>query len=514
MPRRLCLALFLLLLGCPTAPVEDAEAEAAPRAGLIDQALDFGEVEFPSGEATLRIENQGDAPLAIEEVLPLDAPGVSMVGPLLDPFEVPPGSTVTLPFEWFPQRHDDLNGTLRVRTNEPERGRLEIPIFGSSLAPQVVVEPASVGLGVEPLDCTTSADFVVRNVGELPLFVRNDETEAYPFTLPPVWALMEPGEELTLSVSMTRYSEGSSERTFTLETDDPVEGDVSVHLAGMTVVSPDVTDLVPVTGQLDVLVVMDARPSSSSPFEPESLVEEMSILFDGLDATGLDYRVAVASTHPDQAGELLGSQAFIDSTDVDPVALFGAAVAELDPSGFEVWHFDNALAALGSTSGLPRPSAPLHVVFVTDQGNTGEIEQAAEFLERLRALVPNRFLRVSNLSGGLTGCSGAFAASPAHTELVSVSSRTGGHSGSICGPNPEQLLENLTETIVPGGVVLLSRPSRSLLLDLEVREPGGAFEATNSWSYDDDWRLLEVSSSGIPETGGALRATYSPVGCD
>lgn len=513
MSRRLCLALFLLLSGCPSAPADDAEVEAAPRAVLIDQALDFGEVGFPSGEAVLRIENQGDAPLVLEEVLPLDAPGVSMVGPLLDPFEVPPGSTVTLPFEWLPQRHDDLNGTLRVRTNEPERGRLEIPIFGSSLAPEVVVEPASVGLGVEPLGCTTSADFVVRNVGELPLFVRNDETEAYPFTLPPVWAFMEPGEELTLSVSMTRYSEGTSERTFTLETDDPVEGDISIHLAGMTVVSPDVTDLVPVTGQLDVLVVMDARPSSSSSFEPASLVEEMSILFDGLDATGLDDRVAVASTHPDQAGELLGSQPFIDSTDVDPVALFGAAVAALDPSGFEVWHFDNALAALGSTSTFPRPGASLHVVFVTDQGNTGEVQQARDFLERLRALVPNRFLRVSNLSGGLTGCSGAFASSPAHTDLVAATAMTGGHTGSICWTG-SALLEDLTEDIVPGGFVLLSRPTRSLSLDLEVRDPGGAFQATNAWSYDDDSGLLSVASSAIPEAGGALRATYTPYGCD
>lgn len=525
MMRRL---LPILLGACAPSPEEPSLPSPPDEDPCLEVALselDVGETE-PGGTATgtVEVRNGCGGALDLFEVRLTDQTPSEAFD--LDPLERPvlyEDQSVDLTLRFAPVTGGEHRAELFLRTSDPERDLLWIPVVGVSTAPRLeFVAPRAFDTEV---GCASTSVLRLENHGSTPLVVSGLDlagADAERFTLDTgpksVPLTLEPDTEgsrptaVDVSITHRPLEAGVTAATLLIRSDDPETPELPVALDAVGHSDAPVIDRVTV-GQpkADVLFTLD-RSGSMREKHP-ALFRGLGALADALRAHEGDPRVAIAV---DDSGCIVGSEPFVDGSfsataaraafetmaDVDfALSSYGSNTER----GFmlaEAALQDKNLQPGGCNATFLREDASLSIAFISDERPAGG-GGPSYYVDLFRGLEESpEKVRLHAIAGDVPdGCPTAAPAPDYHQAAM----RTGGTFHSICdtdlGPAFEAILD---ASFVPQTRFELTRVPVPETLVVRVDET-----VTEGWSLDeDDARIVTLDPP--PGPGATVELTYLP----
>ncbi|MFZ5438595.1 MAG: choice-of-anchor D domain-containing protein [Myxococcota bacterium] len=213
-----------------------------PRVALEPEetALDFGEI--PKGQrekVKVKLANVGGRALNITSVSAMDPssrvtvtfPG-GMTSATLDPLQ-----RLELEVEVNGTTPGFIDVPLRVLSNDPVRGQLEIPIRATITEPKIQANPTSLDWMVVPQGWVMSKPVELKNVGYGALTIKRitfvgGTSQLFALkNLPPVPVQLARNERVAFEVEFRAQSAASFSGAVSIETDDPLNPFAEVALA-------------------------------------------------------------------------------------------------------------------------------------------------------------------------------------------------------------------------------------------------------------------------------------------
>jgi len=192
---------------------------AAPALGVWPQRLDFGgQILGEAGTRTVVLRNDGSLPVVLELE---DHSGAQVVG---DPVRLEPGEVRQVEVRLAPRQPGLADEVLVWRSAADGEELLRLPVAIEGLAP-VLQTAAAVDFGVVPVGGQGNRILKVRNDGSAPLEIRRIKTEedfTHGFAEP---AILVPGGELEIGLSLSADERRGYEGTLRIFSNDP-EGEV------------------------------------------------------------------------------------------------------------------------------------------------------------------------------------------------------------------------------------------------------------------------------------------------
>ncbi len=521
--------LVLLLAGCPTTP---GEPDEPPRALLEVEpgVVDFGEVYAGGAPATrvVRIRNAGDAPLTLAEPH-LEGPfgsDPSSIGPL------EPGREALLQLTWTPLQDGPVEGLLTVSSIAPPGLSETVPLSGDGMAPRLVLEPASHDFGAVQPGCHVGLEVTIRNGGRAPLrvydiryedvggaddlFISNGNPgDGDPSTID---FELNTGEETRLEVHYTPADLEPDSGVLTVLTNTPGEPEdgATAQQSGTPEVTTWETEtfIQSLIEAADVLLVVDDSVSMAE--EEATVLANLSALFAGLQASGVDYQVAVTTTNSSTPGELSGD-GFITPATPDAAAAFSTAVqvgatATTPEVGLHsAWvALEAARDGVGHHAGFLRQDATLQLLFVSDSR-----DESAGVLGWGWDSYVNFYLYggyeplvsmigLAEVSGGPTGCSGAGGSASPNPDYAAAAAAMGGVSASICEPDWADDLAPWLDSL-PYLADRFQLASIPVLATIEV-SVGGL--PTSDWTWESWTNAIVLPPDQVPQEGETVEVVY------
>ncbi len=167
--------LVLALVGCNetglTGITEDETPHTDEVVAVPELVVSPGELTFAplargeEASASVDLTNVGDAELVLDEVYLAQDPGDFRLDLPVD-WTLEPGQTETVGVRLRPLSADDPLDTLRIRSNDPDRSQVDVPLSGAVLLPELRVEPPSFDFGDLAVHSEGRVEVVVTNIGE------------------------------------------------------------------------------------------------------------------------------------------------------------------------------------------------------------------------------------------------------------------------------------------------------------------------------------------------------------
>ncbi|HTL99689.1 MAG TPA: choice-of-anchor D domain-containing protein, partial [Candidatus Omnitrophota bacterium] len=150
-------------------------------------------------------------------------------------------ATVTVAFDAAQLAGADYRGALAVRTNDPDRSDLLVPVdLSVTPAPDAVATPASLDLGTVFVGASRLDSLRVRNVGVLPLHVSSAAMDHPDFAAAFDSLTLTPGASVMIPVRYAPASVGPASATLTVTTDDPDQPEIRIGVRAAGAPPPDV----------------------------------------------------------------------------------------------------------------------------------------------------------------------------------------------------------------------------------------------------------------------------------
>jgi hypothetical protein len=533
-------ALLILAAGCPLEPrVVDlrpdtgsgpGDSALVSEIGISSSDLDFGDVAVGEHhEKSVEIFNIGQATLQILEV-EVSEQGSPFSFEQLETAWIEPSQSAILTLAFEPITHGHANGTLNIRSDDPDQPVLSVDLNGQGLAPALSVEPGELALGPSWIGCSVTERLVLVNEGNAGLRVdavdfesATDELQLDLATLANgalPWTL---GAESTLELGTVSYApedERDDYAYLTIGTSDDRIDALRVDVWGQGRAWDSVRDrfVVPL-GTVDVLLAVD-RSSSMDGFV-EGLLAALPALVSGLDGQGMDLRLAAVV---DDDGCVNGDVPWLDgggsaSQNEDAIAAMIApdGSATLSERAFLLLQAAtdaSNLGAGGCNEGLIREHAAIHLIGVSD-----EPEQSSgvwsDHVASLQALHSDPSQVVFHaIAGDDDGC--GLGAYEGFEDAVDLS---GGAMLSLCSEDLAGELADLAFAIAAlagptesaGPYALTQQP---VVASIELRVDDAT--VTEGWSYDSDSNSVSFEPVMAPSPGASVEVRYAsrPQDCD
>ncbi|HCP47937.1 MAG TPA: hypothetical protein DIU15_17995 [Deltaproteobacteria bacterium] len=417
--------------------------------------VDFGEVyagDVREKEVTIR--NLGTDTLQVQDLQ------------ISDQFEIinqdditqllAPDAMTVVRIAYSPLRDEHIEGSLNVASNDHEDPVIPVRLLGEGLAPAVHIDPPSYDFGNPELGCVGQLDITISNVGRAPLQIQEDgiwyedlggNGEMTLEHSIPDDTVLDPGESVEAQVHYVPIDVQPDTGILHVETNDPMTPDAQAEHYGIAHPGEPNIDLYEQVGnnQTDILWVVDNSCSMSE--EQSSLAANFASFIQIIDAIDVDYHIGVTTTDVADQGELQGTETIITPFSPTPTASFAANVnLGINGAGVEQ-GLHTAYQALSSpmtdpggfNDGFLREGAGLRLIFVTDeQDQSGTIQNwsVQDYVSYFQSLKANpEHVALSDISGGLNGCSGGGGSATTGSDFVMATDLTGGMSASICDPN-------------------------------------------------------------------------------
>jgi hypothetical protein len=270
-------------------------------------------------------------------------------------------------------------------------------------------------------------------------------------------------------------------------------------------------------GLTDVLFVVDN--SCSMWDEQTTFAANFPGFVPILEDDGTDYRLAATTTDAGDNGMFVGSVPIITPSTPDPGGTFAAnVVLGTSGAGYEQAMLGGWLAldpANGANPGFLRDAAELHIIFVSDavdfSTDAGMPFQTPEgYASAFQGLKddPDQVI-LSDISGGLGGCSGAGGSAQGNTNLTTATALTGGISASICDSNWVAALEALALlAVATADTFPLTRPAVSSSVEVYLN---GSFIPTG-WYFSEATNSVVFNGPYVPDDGDELLVNYTVLG--
>jgi len=511
--------------------------------------LDFGEVyagETREKEVTIR--NVGDDTLQVQDlqVQDLDLSNDSSFQ-ITNQGEyaqlLAPNASTIIKVAYSPVQDEHIEGTLLVASNDRENPQVPVRLLAEGLAPAVDISPPSWPFGNLELGCVTQVEITIANVGRAPLDVFAIEFEDLAGTGEMFLSngnsviegdadddgyddeidfILDPSESTTVTIHYTPANvepDSGKVTVFTNTPSEPLDGTTAWQFGIAHLGSTNIDEyLQEGNNSTDILFTVDNSCSMSD--EQSALAVNFASFLQIVDALDIDYHLGVATTDIGDGGQLQGSVPIITPSTPDPGGTFSANVnLGINGSGIEQ-GFHNAWQALeaavnnvGVNGGFLRDEAGLRLIMVSD-----EQEQSSgvmgwgpvDYIDYYQSLKANpEHLVVSDITGGMTGCSGAGGSASAGSDYVAGTNMTGGISASICDPNWVSTLSALgwlSQSFAD--TFELSQTPVEETIEVRLND----VPVFVGWVYDSALNAIIFDVDHVPENGDGLEIEYTVVG--
>jgi len=544
------LSIVLLTAGCPSPvtllPVDNAAPPTRVNA-IIDvdsgnadpEMMDFGQVAAGSTQdATLLIRNIGTDTLAIQD-LTLTSPSFQLVN--LDELGSPllaPDSAWELTVRYTPFQDETVLATLMVASNDRLRPEVPVSLRAEGLAPALDLDPDSFDFGNRELGCVGSLPVSIANVGRAPLVLDdilfddlsgNGEMNVQ---LPPSYQpgyTINPGDPpLTVEVFYSPSDVLPDTGSLTVLSNDPLQPEASASQFGIAHLGDNQVDSFAQEGDnaTDILFVVDNSCSMGE--EQAALATNFATFGQIITALDVQYQIGVVTTDLTDNGVLQGTTPIITPNTPDPAGAFAANVNLGNGGSASEKAFDAAYLALsspnidpgGPNQGFLRDNAGLHIVMVTDEPNQSTLLPGGplSYVSWLRGLKANPdHVVISDITGGLTGCTGASGTASAGTDFMLATNATGGVSGLICDSDWASILAAIGwASQSQADTFELSRTPVPETIEVRLSTDGINFAPVYvGWAFDAALNAVLFDADHVPDNGDFIDIGYAVLGdCD
>jgi hypothetical protein len=512
--------LFLLsLFACASKPPEDLQkgaggldSAASPVPPLLvvePEAIDFGEVAWGYDKVQpVLLSNRGEASLEIEAPTLLVAPSDFRLSDSVA-WTLEGGASLGFQVIFSPTTAGIIEDTLLLRSNDPDRPELSVPIQGEGRLPPLRYEPVALDLGLLSWGCSAETGIVVWNDGEEAVRIDGDllsPAESWSLPSPPEWPQMiAPGESINLMISGRASAPGQIEGTLGLETNDPFQTTAELPLVLVGVMSPRITDLFLVDeAVVDILFAVDREGSMED--DLYQLFLNSNLLLDVLDLGGYRYQISI----PNGDGCSAAGVPWVDET-MNRLDQLDAIEAMVETTGESCGttcfnRVDSAVAELGPggcNEGLVR-GGRLAVIGMNDRGDS-EPSAGISHVTSLQALLSDPDDLVVSAFGPDSseyGCN----ENPMQSWEEAVS-RTRGVYLSSCTHDVGLAVETLGLTSAPpvGRTFPLSELPivDTILMTVEGVE-------RSDWSWDSVRNEVDLPEGSEAGEGASVEISYTP----
>lgn len=499
-PPPLATALLLALPGCSHIGAwRDVEAVLAivqeERIVVSPGLLNFGDVSViaqGSVNRTFTVTNLGDAAVAITGQ---DEPtGSVRFATDADPvLVISPGQSIDIAVTFTPTTEEDARADLFI---EPT-GELLV-LTGRGRAPVAMV--ANPELPAAVVGCTGQVRVPVTNGGseDLLLAARAPAGEYAVVSAP---QRIAPGATDAIVLDFTPSIAGQRGGLLELQTNDPMQGEISVHLSAAGVEGNTNTEEFVYTpgNATDYLFLVEADDETADDLERGAAAIPAFVV--GARAANVDYHVAIltgASSCP--ITEIPYATRWDSAAAATSLLLSGLS------GGSGEWDQDLlglAISSLGHVTqqacfdDFRREDAELHLIVVADGPADADVENQ---LARLQGIVgdPSR-LRLSALVPGSTACGVSSA------DYAAAAAATGGVTGDLCDEDWTTSLTNIASVSEQFPGVRFPLSDLPLVDTLAVNIDDVAW---TDWYYDPLANDVVVAGSARPDLGAEVVIRY------
>jgi len=496
--------------------------------------VDFGEV--PAGEhreQEITIKNIGSDVLQLQDFVLSNTASFSLVNlDELVPLLVPDASWV-LWVAYEPSQDESVQASLIIASNDRETPEVAVALRAEGLAPAIDIDPDSFDFGNRELGCVGSLDIQIANVGRADLVIDellfddlsgNGELALGSGVSLPL--ILAPGAATPLEVFYTPTDVQPDTSTLTVLSNDPLRPEATATQFGIAHLGESHLDSFAQNGNnaTDILFVVDN--SCSMDQEQDSLAVNFASFVQIVEALDIDYQIGVTTTDVADNGELEGTTRIITPNTPDPAGAFASNV-NLGVTGSPTERgFDGAYMALSSPNidpggfndGFLRDAAGLRLIFVSDEQeqstmlNNGDPFSYVSYFQGLKAN-PEHVV-ISDISGGLTGCSGGGGVATSGSDYVQATVLSGGISASICDPNWVSTLSALA-WLSQSFADTFELSKTPVPETIEVRMSTDGINFANiyvGWSYDPAFNAVVFDLDHVPDNGDIIEVAYTVLG--
>ncbi len=496
--------------------------------------VDFGEVnagEFRDKEVT--VKNIGTDTLQLQEFILSNLASFELLNiddlvPLLVPEEA-----WVLQIRYSPAQDETIQATLIVASNDRENPEVPVTLRAEGLAPAIDIDPDSFDFGNRELGCVGSLDVQIANVGRAPLtlsdIIFEDLSGNEEMTIQhsiPLGDVLLPNEVRTVEIFYAPADVQPDTGTLTVLSDDPLRPEASATQFGIAHLGESHLDQFAQDGNnaTDILWVVDNSCSMGD--EQSSLAVNFASFVQIVEALDMDFQIGVTTTDVGDNGGLEGTTPIITPNTPDPAGTFAANVnLGVSGSGIEK-GFDGAYLALsspnidpgGANAAFLRDGAGLRIIFVSDEQEQSTILSGGDpnaYVAYFQSLKANpEHVILSDITGGLTGCSGAGGNAGAGTDYVQATVLTGGISASICDPNWVSTLSALAWLAQSfADTFELSKTPVPETIEVRLSTDGINFVPIYvGWAYEQALNAVVFDLDHIPDNGDIIEVEYTVLG--
>ena len=500
--------------------------------------LDFGEVYAgDSREKEVTIRNVGDDTLQIQDLILSNNQSFTITNQGEYSMLLAPDASTVVRISYNPVQDQHIEGTLVVASNDRENSEVAVRLLAEGLAPEVDIQPPSFDFGNLELGCNNVFEVTISNIGRAPLevydiyyedlagseelFMTNinagdGDPETLDFTL-------NPTESTTVDIHYTPMDvepDSGILHVYTNTPAEPVEDGSTAQQFGIAHLGSTNVDQYMQEGNNSTDIMFTVDNSCSMGDEQSALAVNFASFLQIVEALDIDYHLAVATTDVGDMGQFQGSVPIITPSTPDPGGTFSANV-NLGTGGSGIEQgFHNAWQALeaalnnsGNNAGFLREDAGLRLIFVSDeQEQSGSLMSWTwdMYVDYYVNLKPNpEWVIISDISGGMAGCSGAGGSASSGSDYVLATQSTGGVSASICDPNWVSTLSAL-------GWLSQSFADTFELTQIPVPETIEVRLNTVpifvGWVFDSALNAIVFDVDHVPENGDTIEIEYTVMG--
>ncbi|MBW1810305.1 MAG: choice-of-anchor D domain-containing protein [Deltaproteobacteria bacterium] len=230
-----------------------------------------GSTSDPVTISTLQITDDGDGDFHIQQADDT-------------PLTLNPGEITRVNLSYTPLLIDDSDeGIFTIESDAESQEHMEVPLLGSSHAPQIEVDTTGLNFGTVTLGAHPTLPFNIKNIGNDPLNIielKLTDTGSQNFTFAPtsITDPIQPLDQVEVRVTYDAIDRGDSHGTLMIRHDDPLNPSVFVQLNGRTP-APDI-DLDP-----NMFCFVLAKESTTQTLE----IKIKNVGDENLSVTGMDF---------------------------------------------------------------------------------------------------------------------------------------------------------------------------------------------------------------------------------
>ncbi|MCP4871033.1 MAG: choice-of-anchor D domain-containing protein [Proteobacteria bacterium] len=505
--------------------------------------LDFGEVYAgETREKEFTIRNVGDDTLQVQDLELSNNASFEITNQGEYAQLLAPNASTIVTVAYNPVQDEHIEGTLLVASNDRDNPQVPVRLLAEGLAPAVDVSPPSYDFGNLELGCVNQVEITISNVGRAPLDIFaiyfEDLADTGELTLangnPQVDGdsdgdgeddidfTLNPSESTTVTIHYTPINVEPDSGILSVFTNTPAEPDEGTTAQQFGIAHLGSTNideyLQEGNNSTDILFTVDNSCSMSD--EQSALAVNFASFLQIVDALDIDYHLGVATTDIGDGGQLQGSVPIITPSTPDPGGTFSANVnLGINGSGIEQ-GFHNAWQALeaavnnvGVNGGFLRDEAGLRLIMVSDEQEQSSSVMGwspVDYIGYYQSLKANpEHLVVSDITGGMTGCSGAGGSASSGSDYVTGTNMTGGISASICDPNWVSTLSALgwlSQSFAD--TFELSQTPVEDTIEVRLND----VPVFVGWVYDSALNAIVFDVDHVPENGDGLEIEYTVLG--